>query len=261
MPGRLLLVASDLDKTLLDGDGWVTARAVRAIDRLRVSGGRFLAVTARPLRDAVAVAQAAGADRLICSGGAVVADPTGRVLDSTLFTTEATRALTVLARALAADVRVGYDYLDRCELDDPFVLGSTAIGVVRAERAALPVEPAVKLLVQADSVPVDLLAARLRAAVGPHALVAVSGSHFVEILPAGIDKACRLPAVRDLLTVAFGDMPVDLPMLRWARLAVAVSNAHPDVLAEAAFVTGSHLRDGVATFLEALLRGDHQEER
>ena len=50
--------------------------------------------------------------------------------------------------------------------------------------------------------------------------------------------------------VAFGDMPNDLPMLAWAGHAVAVANAHPEVLAAADEVTGSNDDDGVASVLE-----------
>jgi hydroxymethylpyrimidine pyrophosphatase-like HAD family hydrolase len=50
--------------------------------------------------------------------------------------------------------------------------------------------------------------------------------------------------------VAFGDMPNDLPMLAWAGHGVAVANAHPEVLAIAAEVTGRNDDDGVAQVLE-----------
>jgi len=50
--------------------------------------------------------------------------------------------------------------------------------------------------------------------------------------------------------VAFGDMPNDLPMLAWAGHAVAVANAHPEVLAAADEVTAGNDADGVALVLE-----------
>jgi hydroxymethylpyrimidine pyrophosphatase-like HAD family hydrolase len=53
--------------------------------------------------------------------------------------------------------------------------------------------------------------------------------------------------------VAFGDMPNDIPMLEWAGHAVAVANAHPDVLAVSREVTASNDDDGVALVLERLL--------
>jgi len=55
-------------------------------------------------------------------------------------------------------------------------------------------------------------------------------------------------AAADVL--AFGDMPNDLPMLEWAGRAVAVANAHPEVLGVADEVTASNDDDGVAQVLE-----------
>ena len=48
-------------------------------------------------------------------------------------------------------------------------------------------------------------------------------------------------------------MPNDLPMLAWAGRAVAVANAHPEVLAVADEVTASNDDDGVALVLERLV--------
>ncbi|MDQ1715431.1 MAG: hypothetical protein QOC60_1376, partial [Frankiaceae bacterium] len=50
--------------------------------------------------------------------------------------------------------------------------------------------------------------------------------------------------------VAFGDVPNDLAMLRWAGHGVAVANAHPDVLAAADEITFDNDTDGVAAVLE-----------
>jgi hypothetical protein len=49
-----------------------------------------------------------------------------------------------------------------------------------------------------------------------------------------------------------GEMPNDLPMLRWSGSGIAVANAHPEVLAAADAVTRSNDADGVALVLERL---------
>ena len=75
----------------------------------------------------------------------------------------------------------------------------------------------------------------------------------------GVSKGSTLAVLCDSLQItpgevlAFGDMPNDLPMLRWAGRSVAVSNAHPEVLATAGEVTASCDEDGVARVLERLL--------
>jgi hydroxymethylpyrimidine pyrophosphatase-like HAD family hydrolase len=52
--------------------------------------------------------------------------------------------------------------------------------------------------------------------------------------------------------IAFGDMPNDVEMLAWAGHAVAVANAHDEVLAVVDEVTASNDDDGVAQVLERL---------
>jgi hypothetical protein len=58
--------------------------------------------------------------------------------------------------------------------------------------------------------------------------------------------------------IAFGDMPNDLAMLRWAGYAVAVANAHPDVLSAADEITSANDEAGVALVLERLF-GDRPD--
>jgi len=56
--------------------------------------------------------------------------------------------------------------------------------------------------------------------------------------------------------IAFGDSEVDIPMLQWSGLgvAVAVANADRAVLDRADVVTDSCDEDGVAGYLDMLLR-------
>ena len=71
---------------------------------------------------------------------------------------------------------------------------------------------------------------------------------------------CAERGIASSEVVAFGDMPNDLPMLRWAGHAVAVANAHPDLLAAADEVTTSNDQAGVARVLERLF-GDRDQRR
>jgi hydroxymethylpyrimidine pyrophosphatase-like HAD family hydrolase len=101
--------------------------------------------------------------------------------------------------------------------------------------------------------------AAARNLVGSALEVVIAGAHLVELLPLGLTKATGLSlAARRLgLTgrdaIAFGDMPNDVPMLRWAAHGVAMAGAHPDLLAVADEVTSSNDDDGIAKILEPLL--------
>ena len=86
-----------------------------------------------------------------------------------------------------------------------------------------------------------------------------SDSLLIEAQALGIDKASTLKTLveakglsaRDV--VAFGDMPNDIPMLRWAGRSVAMGNAHPEVKEVADHVTLSDEDDGVGVAIAALL--------
>jgi hydroxymethylpyrimidine pyrophosphatase-like HAD family hydrolase len=93
-------------------------------------------------------------------------------------------------------------------------------------------------------------------------MVTISGPRFIEIGALGVDKAatldrfCARLGITPAQVIAFGDMPNDAPMLRWAGRGVAVANAHPEVLAAADETTASNMEDGVALALERLLAGE-----
>ncbi len=98
--------------------------------------------------------------------------------------------------------------------------------------------------------------ARVREVVGDRAHLAYSGAAgLAELLAPDITKDAALARWCDRLGIlardvwAFGDMPNDLPMLRWAGRSFAVANAHPDVLDAATDRTSTNDEDGVAVAL------------
>ena len=86
-----------------------------------------------------------------------------------------------------------------------------------------------------------------------------SSSGLVEMSATGVTKATGLAALSERLGIAaadvlaFGDMPNDVPMLRWAGRGIAVANAHPQARAAADGYTLSNVDDGVAAYLERLV--------
>jgi hypothetical protein len=125
---------------------------------------------------------------------------------------------------------------------------------------ALVTEPSHKLMFRNELHTADALLERARALVGDRAELSHSNSaeSLIEIAAAGVSKAtalahvCAEHGIAPEQVVAFGDMPNDLAMLQWAGHAVAVANAHPDVLAIADEVTADNDDAGVARVLERL---------
>jgi hydroxymethylpyrimidine pyrophosphatase-like HAD family hydrolase len=84
------------------------------------------------------------------------------------------------------------------------------------------------------------------------------GAGIVELSAASITKAraladfCQSHGALAEDVVAFGDMPNDIPMLRWAGRSWAVANGHPEAQAAATAITAGNDQDGVAQVLEGL---------
>src|SRR5699024_6687158 len=99
--------------------------------------------------------------------------------------------------------------------------------------------------------------------IGPVATVTHSapGVSLLEISSRGVNKAAALRSFAARLgvdasaSIAFGDMPNDVEMLRWVGSSWAVGSAHPAARKAATAVTASCDEDGVARVIEELLQG------
>jgi hypothetical protein len=106
----------------------------------------------------------------------------------------------------------------------------------------------------------DMLAAARRALDGlAEPVHSDAADSLLEIAALGVSKASTLAVLAERQglgpqdVVAFGDMPNDVPMLRWAGLGVAVADAHPEAIAAASLVAAACVDDGVAQVVERLL--------
>jgi Cof subfamily protein (haloacid dehalogenase superfamily) len=266
-PVRPRAVASDLDGTLLRSDGTVDPRSRHALAAAEAAGALVVLCTARPTRWMRPLARELGHHGVaICANGAVLWDlHTESVLES--FPLQPAIAAELVASlkaaipdcAWAVERTAGFAREQRYVSRWPVPEGTT-VGVVEA----LIAEPAVKLMLRHDRLLADELLQRARAAVGDLAELTHSnaGDGLLEISASGVSKAstlARLCAERGIAAddvIAFGDMPNDLAMLRWAGRAVAVANAHPDVLSMADEVTRGNDEAGVAIVLDRLFGED-----
>jgi len=117
--------------------------------------------------------------------------------------------------------------------------------------------PAIKLLIRKPGARSGDMAAVLAKHVGLQGDITYSTNNgLIEVMPLGISKATGVEEVARPLgiaaedVVAFGDMPNDVPMIRWAGLGVAMGNADPEVMEAADEVTTPNTDDGLARVLE-----------
>ncbi|MCX5396857.1 HAD family hydrolase [Streptomyces sp. NBC_00102] len=260
------LVATDLDGTLLRRDGSVSARTLRALRTVRDAGAEIVVVTARPPRYLDRLVETTGlTGTAVCSNGALVYDLATRTITSTRPLALPTARL-VADRFAAAipEIAFAVEAGDHAFLEPSFLLrfsgDDEGVSEVPSRDALWNTgRPLTKLLAWSERTDADTLLSTLERVAPGLAQYTHSGGHgLLEISATGVTKAdtlARLCAERSLTAadvVAFGDMPNDLAILRWAGAGYAMGNAHPDVLAAASHRTLSHEEDGVAVVLERL---------
>jgi Cof subfamily protein (haloacid dehalogenase superfamily) len=262
------LIATDVDGTLLDDDERVTQRTRQAVLAAVASGAHFVLATGRPPRWIPPIVEALGfAPMAVCANGAVIYDPdqdriiSARTLPVDLLTELVEIATRVIPGAGLAVERVGRSAHDSAT---PQFVSSPGYehAWLNPDNTEVSIEdllsaPAVKLLIRKAGARSADMAAELAKHIGLEGDITYSTNNgLIEINPLGTSKATGVEEVARPLgitaedVVAFGDMPNDVPMLRWAGHGVAMGNAHPDAVAAANEVTAPNTDDGLARVLE-----------
>jgi Cof subfamily protein (haloacid dehalogenase superfamily) len=261
-----LLIASDMDGTLLRWDDTVSDETVAELARWRADGVPVVLATGRPPRWMRRIREVIGHGTAVCCNGAVLLDlERFQIVDEEPLHPDVLRSLTSELRHRQPDtwfaVEYGFEfrhepiYKPRWDVDAP--------GVEEASLDEMVTNPVAKLLARHEDLPRDEFVALVEDVVGDRATVTHSSTDaLAEISAPGVTKASGLAKVaarhgigpEDV--VVFGDMPNDIAAFEWVRAAggraVAMAHAHPDVLAVATDVTGTNEDDGVAAFLQSL---------
>jgi HAD superfamily hydrolase (TIGR01484 family) len=162
-------------------------------------------------------------------------------------------------RAAIPGIGLAVEHATELHGDDLYEAGAwdADITVRRPGETGLWNRPAPKLVGRHPHLSADELLALAAPELGDLVTVYHSnGERLVEAIAAGVSKAHALRhfaadrGITAVETMAFGDMPNDLPMLAWAGTSYAVANAHPSVLDAVTRVTLSNDEDGVAKVIE-----------
>jgi len=257
------LVATDLDGTLLRDDLTVSARTRRALERVAASGAHHLVVTGRPAVACRELLNALGYRGLaVCGQGAQLYDAgADRLLSSTPLDRDLARDVVEKVEAELGRVELGVVTSppeSRFKVTPGFGERVRHGWDVTTDPDLLWAAPIDKLILHHPGVDEDRLAAGAPRLTGGAVTVVHSVKGMVEVLPPGTDKGTGAARAAELLgftgadTVAFGDMPNDVPLLAWAAHGVAVAGAHHDLRAMADEVAPGNDEDGVAAVLERL---------
>ncbi|MFF3484832.1 HAD family hydrolase [Streptomyces sp. NPDC002701] len=258
------LVATDLDGTLLRSDDTVSERTREALAAATAAGAAHLVVTGRAVPWTRHILDDLGYEGLaVCGQGAQLYDAGAHRL---LTSVTLDRQLAGLALAkIEAEIGPLALAASRDGIDGDVLIGPgyRVQGLLQAvpftDVAELWAAPLTKMYIQHPRLTDDELASAARAAAGSLVSVVMAGEGIVEILPLGLSKATGLSlaarrlGVKAADTIAFGDMPNDIPMFAWSAHGVAMANAHAELKAVANELTLSNDEDGIAVVLEKLL--------
>ncbi|MEU5339968.1 MULTISPECIES: HAD family hydrolase [unclassified Streptomyces] len=258
------LVATDLDGTLLRSDDTVSERTREALAAATVAGAAHLVVTGRAVPWTRHILDELGYEGLaVCGQGAQLYDAGAHRL---LTSVTLDRQVAGLALAkIEAEVGPLALAASRDGVDGDVLIGPgyRVLGQLEAvpftDVSELWAAPLTKMYIQHPELTDDELAAAARVAAGGLVSVVMAGEGIVEILPLGLSKATGLSlaarrlGVKAADTIAFGDMPNDIPMFAWSAHGVAMANAHEELKAVADELTSSNEEDGIAVVLERLL--------
>jgi hydroxymethylpyrimidine pyrophosphatase-like HAD family hydrolase len=266
-PGPDLLVALDIDGTVLGHDGSLSREVWEAVRELVGTGTHVLLATGRSVSGLLPVLDALGLDRgwAVAANGAVSlrldpALPAGYEI-ADLVTFDPEPALRLL-RAQHPDGLFAVEKLgEGFWVNNPFPEGELLEPVRVVDFEELCAAPASRVTMRAPELAPDELHEIVLRSGLQDVTYAIGWSAWLDLTPPGVTKASALEVLRERLevpgwsTVAVGDGGNDVEMLAWAAVGVAMGVADPRVLRVAQAWTADVSADGLVRVLRSLLRG------
>ncbi|MBS7544208.1 Cof-type HAD-IIB family hydrolase [Ancylobacter oerskovii] len=259
--GRISLMVSDVDGTLVDKQKAVTPGTVAAVRRLRDAGVHFCAVSARPPRGMKILVEALGLDLFGGFNGGSILRGDFSVVEQHFVAREAAETGIAMMAGRGAGIWVFAD--NEWFLTDPdnqYVAGeirTVAFQPTVVSAFGDHVARAGKIVgASSDFAMLEQCEAELAPLLGEGATVKRSQAKYLDLTPPGTDKGF---AVREFArhfgvpldeVAVIGDMHNDLPMFANAGLRFAMGNAADEVKAQADVVTTANDADGVAQAIE-----------
>lgn len=266
---RILMIASDIDGTLLHRDGTISEYTVQVIHEAQDRGILFTVCSGRYPEHADVILKTYGIRCPVAgNNGATLWDArTDKVLSDHFISRESA------LRAMKAAEALGIHYII---FGRKHVVGNCAEALHSSQRLygdalkneyGILFESGAEAVDTALSQPVnkfyfhyDTSAEKLRLVEAlqgiPGISVTTSGASNVEIIPEGCNKAAGVVRMAELFGVpmeqvmTIGDYENDIPMLQAAGLGVAMGNALDEIKHQVHHVTLSNEQDGVAKAIE-----------
>ncbi|WKD60231.1 Putative phosphatase [Corynebacterium ciconiae DSM 44920] len=271
---RPLLIATDVDGTLIDDAERIPPRVVSVLQQAVREGTKVVLATGRPPRWIFPILEQLGINPLcVCANGAIVYDSAqDSIIHSAALKPDTLRTVARIATEVldpVGGVHFAVERAGRSAFDPTHELFAVAPDYSHAwesqeygveEHKQLFASSAVKLLVRSEHLSSEKIAELLRAQVPTemaHVTFSMSGG-LVEVCAPGVNKAVSLAQVANYYGIdaadvmSFGDMPNDCEMLRWSGRSYAMGNAAEEVQAAANATIGDNNAGAIADVLEPL---------
>lgn len=256
----------DLDGTLTNEEKVITPKTKAALMAAQQAGIRIVLASARPApglyreRDALQT-HLYGGVLMSYNGGRIAEAATGKVLFETAMDREAARRVLRFLEKLPVtpilDDGKEFFVTDRHGYKVEYECQNNRMICHEVENLAsfLSFAP-VKLLMSVEPERLPRVQEAIAAMLPEDLTVVQTAPFYLEVIPSKVNKGqglldtCHALGIDPKETVAFGDAPNDIPMLRAAGMGIAMGNATDQVKAAADTVTDTNNRDGIALWLE-----------
>lgn len=257
------LIAIDLDDTFIDNEGRFSQRTKEAVYNASVKGIYIVIASGRAYIGIKSFyAQLKLNTPSIVYGGAMVVDPSGKILYESPLPHHIVKNILEYAKTkqVHAQIYIGTDYFfeENNVYSEAYakgygIPGIEKPGLLKQNNLSTP-----KVLFISE--PERILEIKNEAAkLFPELGIAISKPRFLEFNNPDANKGNALKFLTEYLSfkreevIAIGDSEIDLSMIEYAGLGIAVENALPHVRKTADIITFSNEEDGVAHILEKVL--------
>jgi Cof subfamily protein (haloacid dehalogenase superfamily) len=263
--GRIAMLLSDVDGTLVTRDKRVTEATVAAVHRLADAGIQFAITSSRPPAGlAGVVAQLGIATPIAGFNGGMIVDRHGVVLEQQTLDSDSAATTVATLERFGADIWVfeGNQWWLTNELGS-YVAKETrtnGYGPKLTTTFAGHLDRVTKIVGSSDD-PARLIDAEhaLQELLGNHAAISLSQPYYLDITHAEANKGSAVRSLGNLLGISvaeiatIGDGENDLRMFAAGGFAIAMGNGNAAVQAGADRVTRSNEEDGFAHAVEQFI--------
>ena len=263
--GTLQLLVCDLDGTLLEADGSISARTRSAVDAVREAGVRVAVATGRVPSGIASIVRDLGLDgpQITMHGALVTAPASGETVFSVTLGPEEVDELLRLAAEVDLPALLcypdGFRTTDlRQEVVDLFVPFNEPLPEVVEDLASLRASRPHKIAIWTGTEHYQRALDAARERLGDRHAITSGDNRSIELLPRGVDKARAAGELARWLGYsldevgAIGDGTNDIELLAAARRSVAMRHARPEVRAAADLVVPDAMPDDAASAIGLL---------